>query len=552
MTAPRVVIVGGGPVGLLSACLLARYGVECTLLEQNAQCSEMGKAGGISTRSIEIFEVAGIVNEVLAAAIRLDRVDVVERRSGKVLLRFPLERLASDTAYPLQVHILQSDLEPIILAGARRFGADVRFNHRVTSFSQDDDACYLTVETPRGAETMQADYVLACEGAHSVVRRGLGISLEGTTWPERIVIIELQPEFTDEGPPYESDLSYVVDPHEWLILVRQPALWRVLYPIPVDAQEPDRAEAERRVRLAMPDIVDTRISKWETYRIHQRVAARFREGRAFLLGDSAHLITPMGGLGLNTGLEDALNLAWKLAWVVRHGADERILASYDSERRPVAARIAARMVMSNREQMSMRNPVRRALRNLAFGVVQRSERLMWDQLYRRSLLAVSYAPPPNRSRLARLRPQVRPPLRVGDRVYDGILMSPEGGPRRLFDLLGNAFTALTFADARRPVNVVRAPWEGFRHVIASRFDAPRVAPWRDATYLDVGGQLASRFGASVGTTYLIRPDHFVGAIAHADGPPPDLLYQQALAWDTLRASPADAPLAEGASASAAR
>ena len=238
-TSPPVALVGAGPVGLVAALYLDRLRVPFVVLEEDAGLSTAAKAGTLTPRSLEIFSQLGVVEDILAEGLRLDVVDFVERRQDRVLMQMPLYELEKETSFPFTLNLPQADYERILHEHASRSAlGEVRFEHRVTGLDQDEDGCRLTVETPDGTETIEASYVLACDGGRSAVRRLLGIKHEGKTYPEKFALIDIETNLDDQNGRRPTYLSYIFDPEEWLILVRQPGMWRVLWPIPPDSPSP--------------------------------------------------------------------------------------------------------------------------------------------------------------------------------------------------------------------------------------------------------------------------------------------------------------------------
>ncbi|MGI9049656.1 MAG: FAD-dependent monooxygenase [Rubrobacteraceae bacterium] len=533
---PPVAIVGAGPVGLVAALYLSRLKVPFVVLEEDAGLSTAAKAGTLTPRSLEIFSQLGVVDDVLAEGLRLDVVDFVERRQDRVLMRMPLYELHGETAFPFTINLPQSEYERILEAHASRspFG-EVRFEHRVVDLDQEEEGCRLTVETPNGTETIDASYVLACDGGRSAVRRMLGIKHEGKTYPEKFALIDIETNL-DEGGRRPAYLSYIFDPEEWLILVRQPRMWRVLWPIPPDAPEPEDAEVERKLRLAVGDR-PLRVLGSLTYKVHHRVAQRWRAGRVFLLGDAAHLITPVGGLGASTGIMDANNLSWKVAWVLRGLASPVLLDTYEQERRPIAEFIAGGLADRNRSMMRMKNPLKRAARDAALLTMQRFRAHRWNIAYVRSLLATGYhGDSREHSRLSgivrrtfrSILPRTDPQVLAGDRAPDGMLFGPDGRRRWLHELLGVSFAAFTFDDARNGPEITPLQQQPsfLRHYLVSPSDAPHDTMLRDRTFWDVGGSLTRRFHAVPGTTFLLRPDGHVAAVEPPNGRTAQRLYEE--------------------------
>ena len=536
-----VVIVGAGPVGLCAALHLDRLQIPFIAYEEDAHLSTAAKAGTITPRTLEIFARVGALDEVLKEGLRFDVVDFVERRQDRVLMQLRMSELRSETAYPFALNLPQSDTERILYTRVTEgvYG-EVKFGHKVVGLTQNDQGCCLAVETADGMISVETPYVLACDGGRSPIRGMLGIEPTGVTYPEKFMLVDVHVDL-DEGPGRRPTyLSYVFDPEEWLIIVRQPDFWRILWPIPSEAPEPDEAEIERKLQLAVGHR-PLQIIGAVSYKVHHRVAERFCRGRVFLLGDAAHLITPVGGLGLNTGIQDASNLAWKIAWVLKGRADPALLGTYEKERRPIAAYIASGIADRNRSTMMMRNPVQRAMRDVVLQLIRHSPPHRWSTAYTRSLLATSYKPASRQHPLEKafrtVVPQAHPPARVGDRAPNGLLFGPQGESLWLHDLFGFAFVALTFDDVRNHPTIEPLPQSPYlRHYLISWFDAPADSGLRDRTFYDPGDRLRKRFGAERGTTYLVRPDDHIAAIEAAGGRPVQQIYEAVVGQPLERSS----------------
>ncbi len=520
-----VAIVGGGPVGLCTALHFSRLRIPFVVFEEDEGLSTDPKAGTVTPRTLEIFAQVGVIDDILAAGLRFDVVDFVERRKDEVLMQMLMNELDSDTSYPFVLNLPQSDTEQVLYEHLERANPGaVRFNRRVTALDQDEDGCRLTIDGPDGTESLEASYVVACDGGRSPIRKMLDIEHKGKTYPEKFALIDIEADLDsgeDRRPTY---LSYVFDPDEWLIIVRQPNLWRVLWPIDADAPEPqvEDEEVHRKLRLAVGDR-EIKILSAISYKVHHRVAQGWRSGRTFLAGDAAHLITPIGGLGLNTGIQDANNLPWKIAWVMTGRAGPELLDTYEKERRPIAEFIASGLADRNRTMMQMKNPLKRTARNMVLKIIRHSQAHRWNTAYTRSLLSTSYkvrdaVQGPVKRVLSALRPEIHPPVTAGDRVPDGLLFGPDGRRVRLHQLLGAAFVALTFDDVRNEPDLMPMPQSpALRHYLITHFDAPHDSGLRDRSFYDPGESLTQRFRAAPGTTYLIRPDGHVAGVEPPGG-----------------------------------
>jgi 3-(3-hydroxy-phenyl)propionate hydroxylase len=215
--------------------------------------------------------------------------------------------------------------------------ADIRFNHRLLAFEQDDNGVTASVEGPYDIQHFRADWLIGADGANSIVRKWLNIEFDGFTYPEKFLCLTTDTELGDHLPEL-AHVNYVSDPDEWLVLLRVPKLWRVL--IPADEQSSDEALVSDANKDAVFDRLTGNGAAVNTfhrtlYRVHQRVAKKFVDGRVMLIGDAAHLNNPLGGFGMNSGVHDAFNLFEKLETAVAKGKPNGELALFDRQRRTV-------------------------------------------------------------------------------------------------------------------------------------------------------------------------------------------------------------------------
>lgn len=512
-----VAIIGAGPVGLAAGLELDRFGVAYQIFEEDATLSSKPKAGTILPRSLEIFSYEGVIDGVLQEGLRFDEVHFIDRPSDKVLMRMLMSPMGNESRYPFIVNLPQSDLEKAMAEGLTRNGHAISFEHRLTTVGQDANGCSLTFETPAGITQVRAQYVLACDGGRSTVRHQIGIEMEGVTHPERFLVADFEVDLDRRSGRQLTYLSYIFDPEEWVIFVRQPRFWRFLIPVPEGAPEPSRDDVVAKVRRVVKnESLPIHFLDMGVYHVHHRTAKSWQDRHIFLLGDAAHLITPVGGLGMNTGIQDANNLAWKIAWVLKHGSNATLLRSYESERAPIARLNARNQAEKNRDVMRMKSPVKRIGRNLILGWMDRAEGLQWQAAHARSLLGTSYKPPGKPptllEQMAQARRFVRPPVAVGDRVPDGEVLGPDGKTHRLHDLFHDRFVALVLIDPRTRPNLAPDP-EGLTQYLMHRFDAAFETGLRDRAIFDKGGAMQKKLGAPEGYFFLLRPDGHVAVRA---------------------------------------
>ena len=496
-----VAIVGAGPVGLITALGLARYDVPCLVFEEDGRLSLDTKAGTTLTRTLEVLHRYRALEPVLRAALRVDEIGDIDRATNTPRASVRTYELTEDTRFPFVINIPQHELEPVLGAVLEeRAPGALHLGHRLESFTQDADGVTLQLDTPQGRQEVRAAYLLACDGGRSVVREQLGIAVSGHTLAERYMLVDLRVDLDVDNPRDYPYLAYFGDPQEWMILVRQPHCWRFLYPLAPGRPEPDTAELEAKARRFIGDVSDLEVLGTNVYTVHHRVADRWREGRVFLMGDAAHLITPMWALGLNTGVLDASNLPWRLAWVLRGWASDRLLDGYETEQSPVAIKGSGEMAEAARAYMSGGDEV---------GAMNAGD---WGNAFTRSLLGVSLDVD-GTGDWSMVKVGDRPtPVRTGDRAPDLPVFGPDGGIVHLHDLAADHVLALHFTDARRRPAIAGPEQPGLRRYVVSRWDAPLDSGLRDSALFDPGARLQRRLGIADDTLVLIRPDAHIAAI----------------------------------------
>ena len=362
-----VLIAGGGPAGLAAALLLARHGVPPLLVERHAGTSIHPRARGLNVRTMEILRTVGLEGDVrdAGAALATSRYMLfVDTLAGEEIRRVPDadllpvgEALARVTPCDWG-RCAQDELEPVLATAARAHGADLRFGTDLVSFSQDADGVSATLaDRATGAHrAVRAQYLVAADGAHSLVRESLGVPMAGLGPVSRgqlghFVNVYFRANLSDLVRGREFILCFVERPGaEGLLLAVNNAdrwLFNVEYDPDCgetpDAFTPARCVALIKAAIGLPDL-DVEILSVLPWEGAALIADRFQAGRAFLVGDAAHVMPPAGGFGLNTGVQDAHNLAWKLALVLKGTADPALLDTYEAERRPVARVVVDRAV----------------------------------------------------------------------------------------------------------------------------------------------------------------------------------------------------------------
>lgn len=500
-----VAVVGAGPVGLITALGLAWHGVPVVVFEEDEQLSLDTKAGTVLTRTLEVLHRFDALDPVVGASLRIDEIGEIDRSSNEPTRSVDTSLLTEDTRYPFVINIPQHHLEPVLRETfEKRAPGALQMGHHLTAFTQGDDGVELTFETADGPRTTRASYLLACDGGRSTVRDLLGVTVEGKTIEERYMLVDLKVDLDVTNPRDYPYLAYFAHPDEWMILVRQPHCWRFLYPLPPGRPEPTNEELRAKAQRFIGEVDELEVLGTNIYPVHHRVADRWHDGRVFLLGDAAHLITPMWALGLNTGVLDASNLPWRLAWMLRGWGTSSLLERYEREQAPVAVRGSGEMAEQARKAMS-HDP--ESFDQLQIGA--------WGLAYTRTLLGVRLDVEGSGD-WSMVRDGTEPaPVRAGDRAPDLPLFG-DMGRVYLHDLCREAFVALYFTDTRRHPRLPAQDSPALRHYAVSRWDAPHDSGLRDRALFDPGERVRRRFAAEGDTVVLLRPDAHIAAILPFD------------------------------------
>ena len=360
----RVIVIGAGPVGLCLSLALAQQGIPVCLIEALGDhnfLEQVPRAGTNHPATLELFERIGLYDKLEPRGIIAPLFHYWDRHESKLVAEFDHAHLKDDTRFPyvLQCERIKIVEEALKLVKAHP-GIELRLSTEFTAFSQTADGVTVQVTNPAGeSEAIAGSYLVSAEGARSIVRKDLDIEFEGFTYPDRTLNIEVAYDFRRHG---YTERNYISDPDEWSNLFHwkgPPDRWRVHFPTAPDADEtaltqPDALQA--RLQRFLPigkgfDIVGSNL-----YVVHQRVAKKFRAGRAILAGDSAHVNSPIGAMGMNSGIHDAFNLAEKLVGILRGKADADILDRYERQRRHVALQHTQAQTMRNKRLLTEKDP----------------------------------------------------------------------------------------------------------------------------------------------------------------------------------------------------
>jgi 3-(3-hydroxy-phenyl)propionate hydroxylase len=366
----HILIAGGGPVGLLCAWLIGRRGLPVRLFDNNSGPQPDPRAATTHPATLDLLAEDGLADDMARAGLVAPIFQFWDRPSAELVAQFDHAVLRNDTRYPFVVQCEQFKTAKLILERLRKCpSVEILFGHDVCDVAQTADAVSVQVRGPSGLVSHAGAYLIGADGGRSTVRRRSGIAFEGFTWPERFIVLTTPYDFeTERGYCYR---SYFADPGAWCNCFKvsadgPPGLWRTVYPTdPAQSEDEILSDAgvQARIQSFFPSAASYEIVHRNLYVTHQRVAETFHKGRVLLAGDAAHVNNPIGGMGLNGGIQDAANLSDKLIRVLLDAAPERLLDLYDVQRRTVAIEFVQEQSIANKKRLEARDAQTRA-RNL--------------------------------------------------------------------------------------------------------------------------------------------------------------------------------------------
>ncbi|MDH6132135.1 putative polyketide hydroxylase [Kitasatospora sp. MAA4] len=489
-TTTRVLIAGGGPVGLTLSVLLSAYGVDHLLVEARPDTARHPKARGLSTRSMEVFRRCGLEDVIRAAGLPADHVFFYRGRSlvdpdfVRTGIGAPPQDGAEHSPSPGLI-CSQDVLEPLLLRRAREAAADrIRFGTRLRSFTQDGDGVHAVLADPATGEqqTVCADWLVGCDGAASGVRSGAGLALAGPTGLGHFLSVRFDAPLGAVVADRASAAYFLTGPGGGgFLAVDNDRQW--IYQRPFDPAQPDERLTDPshladlvRGAAGLPELPVT-VRDTTTWRMDAQVADAYRSGRVLLAGDAAHVVPPTGGHGMNTGIGDADNLAWKLAAVASGRAGTDLLDSYQAERRPVARQIIDRSTDNSRARTSYRI----------------DDELLLSAVYRSGAVACEDAAGPPQA-LSGYRPSGSPGARAPH-----VRLTGRPGIASTLDLVGPGFTLLTPARD--------ASWQQQADAVGAAGLSVTVHPLDDGQLREEHpGRWARICAVPPGGALLVRPD----------------------------------------------
>ncbi|MFF5032939.1 FAD-dependent monooxygenase [Nocardia salmonicida] len=526
-----VLIVGAGPVGSAAAVEVVRHGVRCRIVDAQSDPPQYAKAVGIQPRTLELFEAMGVLREVLDAGILM---------RGQIVYVNGAEADRMDLTLPPEIPfgflgLPQYETERILRRHLESLGTRVERGVRLVGFTQDEDGVDAVLAGPEGEHTVRARYLVGCDGAHSTVRKTLGLTFEGAAFDEQYMLgdVELdwsQPHGYNVRSMHQTngvtDDVLVCIPlpghHRYRVSMRVPPELEIDTSVGSDKIEhglgtgpgPSLADIQAVLDRLSPEPTTASHLRWSSvFRISHRIVDAYGRGRVFVAGDAAHIHPPTGAQGMNTGIQDAHNLAWKLALAVAEVAAPSLLASYDAERRPVGEEVVGRTVRHARDGIGAdeSDPER---------VLLREAQLLID--YRDSPI-VTESPTGARSPLA------------GSRAPDATGLTRDGvtSPFRLFPLLAgpghtllryvdNTCDTATLTEMERHAGLLRKLTDDHLDIYLVAGPGATIAPTILPVIRDSDGDFARRYHCAAGAAYVVRPDGYLGYAA-SPATPDDLI-----------------------------
>jgi 2-polyprenyl-6-methoxyphenol hydroxylase-like FAD-dependent oxidoreductase len=498
VSAAEVLIVGAGPTGLTLGCLLRRYGVQVRLVDRLAAPAPLAKAMVVWSRSLEIMDEIGAAGPALEYCVPLERARYLV---GDRLLASVRTNAIRGTLWQ-PIIIPQQDLEQVLRDRFEKLGPPIEWGTELVDLQQDADSAVATLHSPAGVSQLTVRYIVGADGIRSVVRGCVGIDWhEGAAYEEVFQLGDV----TARTSLVHNQVHHFLGRRGVSVTIAMPNnMWRIAgYRDGEDPQnKPDGPELQELLETAGHHGTEVQQLHWAgTFRVLRRIAGQFRAGRAFIAGDAAHVHSPAGGQGLNTGIQDSYNLAWKLAFVLRGLAAPALLDTYNAERRPIAARILKMTELQDKYLFGARALPVRLLRNTLLRVLGGSGLLERRLIPDLAQLWVDY----RKSRLTAGRAPRRSALRPGRRVPEvEIAAAGTALPTRLMQaVVGAAVTLIAVPGSSG------AQPEGLAEVTARFPGAVRVLRLEralpDAARVPRSGYLLA-----------VRPDGHVGFRGRAD------------------------------------
>ena len=358
MNKKHVVITGAGPVGCVSALILAKAGIHVTLLEAESDLPLDMRASTFHPPTLDMLDELGVVQEIIKQGLITPQFQYRDRQEG-LIAEFDMTAISEFTKHPYRVQAEQYKLTRIISKILKDYPhVEQKYSAKATNLTQDDGSVTVHYDTPDGPQSISADYLMSCDGSRSFARKTLNIGFPGYTYPELFMVVSTTDDI-NEVVPDMCPVAYITDPEEWCAVIRAPEMWRFLIPTDPNMTEEELLDIEfleSRIQGFAPKKQQYTISHSTLYPVNQRVAETYRKGRVLLAGDAAHVNNPLGGMGMNGGVHDGVNVSEKLVQILNEGASDNLLDLYDRQRRSIAVEYVQAHSIRNKKIMEEKDP----------------------------------------------------------------------------------------------------------------------------------------------------------------------------------------------------
>ncbi len=528
-----VLIVGAGPIGLTMALSLTMRGIKCRIIDKAPHRSDKSKALGIHSRTLELLEMMGAVDSFLAVGNKVHATNICNGTTTLVHLCFD----EMEARYPYALMVPQNESERLLAEHLEKLSVQIERQLELTNFTQDANGVTATIKNADGKEEIvKANWLLGCDGAHSTTRHILGLKFEGEQYEESFATADC---YIDWDKPDDELFGFVNEDGSAFFFPMGNKRFRVVADGP--SHNPNDPltldEMQTLVKSRCPGDIRLRDPNWLTwFNISRRSASQYRNGRVFIAGDAAHIHSPFMGQGMNTGMQDALNLAWKLELVEKGVAKPELLDTYQSERHPVG-QMLLRSTDAVTKVVNIRNHIAQNVRNRLMPILASHDVVKQRAWRTLSMLGINYR---NSSIVAEHRENLKRSFShpisemhawfdfghgptPGDRAPDGVLTalnSTEGS--HLFELFHNTkhnlllFQGLQDASEsidsiNKVVDAIKSEygdWIRCNVVLSNKEDSSKIHKV-DSILVDGDASLHHRYGAAHSCLYLVRPDEYV-------------------------------------------
>lgn len=531
-----VLIIGAGPTGLMLACALQRHGVSCRVIDKATLPGDKSRALVLHARTLEILEHMGIVEHFIERGCPAYGASLYHQ--GERIVHLDMSEL--DSPFPFSLMIPQTETERLLTEHFVSKGGVIERGVELTKFSQGKSGITATVRNTKGKEeTLVAEWMIGTDGTHSTVRKVLELPFEGSAYEERFGLVDC---LVKSDLPDDEISTFFHEDGAFVFFPMGNKRFRIVVNVPqsqVLGDAPSLADMQVFADRRGPGNIKLHDPVWLAwFTIHQRSVSKYRVGRVFLAGDSAHIHSPIGGQGMNTGMQDAFNLSWKLALTIRGNADDKLLDSYNEERHPVGQELLKGTDVAT-SVATLKNPLAQQIRNHVMSFLSQQEVIQHRMRKVGSMLAVNYRNSPivgeNRGiGEIQIKPSedsekpsipgyiefARGPL-PGDRAPDAVMLDQDMNPVRVYEAIRGISHNLLLLDGKPTEagyrNLEKIAWsigEQFGglitcHLIVASEKMPSLR-FPGKIFLDPDLAVHQTYFADSECLYLIRPDGYIG------------------------------------------